>query len=427
MEKKSKKMDIVTKMSIVGGLGLICILILVSIISFAIKDKTIKKNKDKPDETLETEVESAEGADFLRTLALIKEVDTEKKELTVLDIQQGKQVVLKVDGAVDIKDVYGTLLAFAQLKTGDIIEAKYDSKSLRPEMIQITGQTWEKKNIQDLIYDKENKTIQIGNDIYKYTDDLVTTFAGKIMDIDKLDPVDLVTVKGYKDTIWSITLEKGHGFIVLKNHEKFIGGTIEIGKKTEDIKKDTKVTVLMGVQNIVVAKEGMVSFVTEVIVEEDKEVIIDIGSAQPTAGMVSFTITPGDVQLFINNVQYKDFSKPINLEFGTYNLRIEKANYVPWESKLVVNQAFMPVEINMNKKAQYIKVNSPVGCSMYIDDNYIGIIPVEAPIDPGAHTVTIRKDGYYSKMHSIQVEDNGQDANFVFPELIPMPTQTETP
>lgn len=421
-------MDIVTKMSIVGGLGLVCILILVSIISFAIKDKAIKKNNNKPDEAIETEVETTEkGPDYARTLALIKEVDTKKSELTILDIEKGTKLVLKIDGAVDIKDVYGTLLAFAQLKTGDIIESKYDSTSMRPETIQITGQTWEKKNIQDLIYNKDNKTIQIGNDIYKYTDDLVTTFFGDNIALDKLDLVDMVTVKGYKDTIWSIALEKSHGFIVLKNHEKFVGGTIEIGKKTEDIKKETKVTVLMGVQNIVVSKEGMTPFVTEVIVEEDKAVIIDIGSAQPTAGMVSFTIIPGDVQLFINNVQYKDFSKPISLEFGTYNLRIEKSNYVPWESKLVVNQAYMPVEINMNKKPQYINVNSPIGSSMYIDDNYIGIIPVEAPIDPGAHTITIRKEGYYSKIHSIQVEDDGQDANFVFPELIPMPEQTDTP
>ncbi|PKM52596.1 MAG: hypothetical protein CVV02_00225 [Firmicutes bacterium HGW-Firmicutes-7] len=427
MEKKRKNMDIVTKMAIVGGLGLVCILILVSIISYAIKDKAIKKDNNKPDKVVEKEVDDGKGPDYARSLALIKEVDTKNGELTILDIDKETELVLIVDGAVDIKDVYGTLLTFAQLKVGDIIESKYDSTSMRPETIQITGQTWVKKNIQDLIYNHENKTIQIGNDVYKYTDDLVTTFFGEFISIDKLDPVDMVTVKGYKDTIWSIVLEKSHGFIVLKNHEKFIGGTIEIGKKTNSIVKDTKVTVLMGVQNIIVSKEGMTPYITEVIVEEDKEVVIDIGSAQPTAGMVSFTITPGDVTLFINNVQYKDFSKPINLEFGTYTLRIEKGNYVPWESKLVVNQAFMPVEINMNKKPQYVKVNSPVGFSMYIDDNYIGVIPIEAPIDPGAHTVTIRKDGYYSKIHPIQIEDNGQDANFVFPELIPMPGQTDTP
>jgi hypothetical protein len=427
MENKKKKMDIVTKMSIVGGLGLACILILVSIISFAIKDKAVNKNNNnKQNETIETEVESQEDAEYIRTLAMIKEVDTENNTLKVVDIDQGGSITLSIDGAVDIKDEYGTLLTLAQLDIGDIIETKYDKNTLRPENVQITGQTWERKNIQNLIYNKENKTIQVGNDIFKYTDDLVILYGGEPISFDKLDPVDQVSVKGYKDTIWNINLEKSHGTIKLKNHEKFVGGTIELGKATEEVKEDTEVKVLVGVQNIVIAKEGMTSFITQVIVEEGKEVLIDVGSALPTAGNVSFTVMPADVKLYINNKLYSDLSKPITLDFGTYDIRVEKENYVPYESQLVVNQAFMAVEINMNKNPMYIHVDQPAGCELYIDSNYIGIIPINTPIDEGPHSITIRKDGYYSKMHSIQVDDTGKDVYFTFPDLIAMPTESPT-
>lgn len=428
MDNKKKKMDIVTKMSIVGALGLVCILILVSIISFAIKDKTPKKNNNNGNEAIETEVDTQdEDAEFVRAIAMVKEVNPGENTLDIIDIEQGSNVTLKIDGAVDIKDEYGTLLTLAQLDLGDIIETKYDKNTLRPESVQITGQTWERKNVQNLLYDQENKTIQVGNDIFKYTDDLVILYGGEPISYDKLDPVDQVSVKGYKDTIWTITLEKSHGTIKLKNHEKFIGGTIEFGKTTQEITEETEIKVLVGVQNIVIAKEGMTSYITQVIVEEGQEVVIDVGAVLPTAGNVSFTVIPSDVKLYIDNKLYSDLSKPIPLDFGTYTLRVEKENYVPYESQLVINEAFMTVEINMNKNPMYIHVDQPAGCELYIDSNYIGIIPVNAPIDPGPHSITIRKDGYYSKMHSIQVDDTGKDVYFTFPELIKMPTESSSP
>lgn len=425
MEKKKKGMDIVTKMSIVGGLGLVCILILVGIIAFALKGKTPNKEADNNGDIRETQSNNQEDEEFIRSIALIKNVNTQSNKLTIFEIENDKEVVLNIDGAVDIKDEFGTLLAFAQLKMGDIIEIKYDNTSLRPETIRITNQIWERKNIQNLMYDKNNKSIQIGNDVYSFTDDLIVIYAGNKIDLDDLDSVDLVNIKGYKDKIWYIELEKTHGYITLKNHDKFIGGTIEIGKITKDVLDETKITVLIGVQNVIISKPGMTSFITQVIVEEGKEVIIDVGAALPTVGLVSFTINPKDAKLYINNKEYRDFSKPITLDFGSYDIKIVKDNYVTSERKLVVNEAFMTVEISMDKTARFMNVDKPEGVELYIDSNYIGIIPINTPINAGSHTITLRKEGFYSKMHSILIEDNGQDAYFSFPDLIAMPTELE--
>ncbi|TAH59744.1 MAG: PEGA domain-containing protein, partial [Gottschalkiaceae bacterium] len=156
-----------------------------------------------------------------------------------------------------------------------------------------------------------------------------------------------------------------------------------------------------------------------------KEVVVDIGTALPTTGIVNFTINPKDAKLYINNKEYKDYSKPIILDFGSYDIKIVKDNYVTAERKLVVNEAFMTVEISMEKTAKFIHVDKPEGVELYIDANYIGIIPIHTPIDSGSHNITLRKEGYYSKMHSVLIEDNGQDAYFSFPDLIEMPSEVE--
>lgn len=426
---KNKNMDIITKMSIVGGLGLVCILIIVGIIAFAIRDRTPdqvadedKQNEEQQEPDLE---DNEDSGTYIRALALVKGVDIEKNELAVVNIEDDTSIILKMDGAVDIKDEFGSLLSLGQLKVGSIVEIKYDEGSLRPEEVHISAQTWERKNIQSIQINEEAKTIQLGNDVYQYTKDLVTLYGKKEIELEQLDPVDLVSVVGYKDKIWTITLEKGHGYIVLQNHNQFIGGSIEIGKTTQEIEEQTKVTVLVGVQNIIVSKEGMTPYNAQVIVEEGKEVIVDVGTAQPTTGAVSFNISPSGAVLYINDRAYSDYSSPISLNFGSYGIRVEKDSYVAHKGTLVVNKAVMTVDVNLEEKPTYMHVDGPTGASLYIDGTYIGIIPTQAPIDPGSHEVTIRKDGFYSKIHSIEIKNNGKDEYFSFPELIPMPEEDD--
>lgn len=426
---KQKKMDVVTKMAIIGGAGMIILVLLIGIISIAMKGSDNKKH-DKVDNTVESTEppQTSRGpSEAVRALAIIKDVDKQNNKLSVVNIETYEKIELNVDGSVDIKDEYNTLKTLAQLKTGDIIETKYDKNTLRPEFIQISGQVTQRKNISGLKVDSVNNTVQIGNDLYKYTDDLVTLFAGSSFDLSSLDPVDVVNAKVYKDTVWTIEVVKTHGYIVLKNHQKYIGGQMEVNKSTLPVNEETKVTVGVGVHSIIVSKDGMAPYITEVLVEENAEVIIDLSEAKPVTAMVTFNINPSDVTLTIDGSIYTDFTEPIILDFGTYNIRIEKENYLPWESTLVVNKAVMTVDIKLNQKPAYLYVDGPVGSVIYVDGSYSGIIPVSIPIDPGAHKITIQKDGYYTKEYDITIKADGKDTHLTFPELIQMPVETTNP
>ena len=41
---------------------------------------------------------------------------------------------------------------------------------------------------------------------------------------------DILSINGYDHTIYSITLDKGHGYVSIANGDYFIDGYIEIGK-----------------------------------------------------------------------------------------------------------------------------------------------------------------------------------------------------
>ncbi len=423
VKSNSGKMDIVTKMTIIGGLGLLCLLIIIGIVTMAIKDKA-SKGKPNTAGTEKTTEAVADEAGFIRALGLVRLANMPDGTLEIINIENNEAVELKLDGGIEIKDEYGSQLTLEQLKLGDIIETKYHKDSLRPEYVQITGQTWERKNIQNLQYNKENNTIQIGNDIFQYTEDMVCLYADEEYDFKLLDSVDLVSVKGYKDKVWMIELEKSHGVIKLKNHEAYIGGTIEVGKTIDEVKAVTQIKVLVGVQTVILNKDKMQPFTTEVIIEEGKEVVVDAGAALVTAGAVTFRLSPSNATLTVDGKVYKDHSAPITLDYGTHSVKADLKGYVTVEKQISVNKAQMTVDLKLNKTPMYIHVDQPAGAELYIDANYIGIIPVQSPIDAGNHNITLRKDGYYSKIHAIKVEDTGKDVYFTFPELVKMTENT---
>ncbi|GKX28553.1 hypothetical protein SH1V18_10330 [Vallitalea longa] len=428
--KKKKKTDIVTKMTIIGVLGLLVILVVILTIAFSsMKKKPDNKNKGNQDITVDNNVDNDGNRDveYVRALGVIKEVDSENDQLTILNIENNESVTLKIDSAVDIKDEYGSLMTLVQFNVGDMIETKYDKKEKRPDFIHKTAKTWKRSKINEVVVDKEKKTITVGNDIYNYTDDLVTIFNGNSFGMDDLAPEDEVTLMGYKDNVWTIIMEKGHGYISLNNHSNFIGGILEIGtNKTVNIEENTLVAVPVGVHDILVTNDQL-TYETEVMVEKDQRVTIDVKDATPRKGMVQFSVAQKDISFTINGETYSDFSKPISLDYGKYTIKIVKDGFVDWENELVVNKPFATFEIDLEKKPTYIHVDSPEGADIYIDGNFIGVLPITTPIEPGEHTITLRRDGYFSKMYEIVVKDNGEDSYQTFPELEKLNTESDNP
>jgi hypothetical protein len=419
-----KKMDIVTKMSIIGALFLVIIIIVIAAVSCSGDDDDDTENNIPVENETGAAIDEVEP-DYVRTIAVIKEVDVSAKTIEAVDINALEKIELLIDDTINIKDAYGTALALAQLDIGDMIDIKFDYNTMVPEYVNVSAQIWERNNVDNLIIDETNKTIQLANDVYNYTDDLVTVYEGEAFDINLIVEADEVSVKGYKDTVWSITKKSGHGYVILENYQKFIGGILEIDNKSIEITEDIRISVSVGEHSIKISKDGYASYISTVLVLEDEEVTLDVGTMESEVGMVEFNVEQDGVQLEIDGEVYSDFTKPINLDYGEYLMTATLTGYAPWESTLIINQPYMSVGIDLNIQPQYIHVDSPVDCELYIDANYIGIIPLESPIEPGLHRITIRKDGYNMKVQNVEILDNGQDVYFTFPELIPLESDTQ--
>ncbi len=428
------KKDLLTKMLMIGGAGIGSLIITIAIIwgLSGEQTKTLKKvNQDHSipqgisENELAFQIDSLNGESFF---ALVRMPVTEEGVLPVYDLEAKKELLLKIKGETNIKSEYGEPITAAQLRPGYMIEGKYEPESFTAFTLQISGKAWEKKNPAGLIISAEQNKVRLGTDEYVFDPSLLMVLKGdKSIALSEVSNSDELVLRGYKKELWSIEVTAGHGFLLLKNADSFVGGTIEIGNRDiRTVEKDMRIEISAGVKRIIISQDNMNPYSNDVFIEEGKEVVIDLGEFKPKVGKVTFQTVQDGVTLYIDEEKQALANAEVTLDFGQHKLRAEKEGYVPWESTLTVNQVLMQVKIDMKVEPQYLEVQTPIGAELYIDGARVGVIPVRTAITPGEHTLSIRKEGYYSKSQAITVENNGKNINYAFPDLIKVgSTETE--
>lgn len=75
---------------------------------------------------------------------------------------------------------------------------------------------------------------------------------------------------------------------------------------------------------------------------------------------------------------------------------------------------------NSTTKGYKVSINEPAGAEVYVDGNYVGIIPISFAKKAGTHEVIVRKSGYQTRSYTIQVDDTNEDSGYSFSELTPI-------
>ena len=71
------------------------------------------------------------------------------------------------------------------------------------------------------------------------------------------------------------------------------------------------------------------------------------------------------------------------------------------------------------KAEQYMYVQTPVGASIYLNGEFLGISPGRFIKNVGKHVITFIKEGYETMSYTIEILDDGLDTYINMPELEP--------
>lgn len=412
--------------------------------------------------------------------AVIVGIDKEAQTITLKNFDIKKEYTLSYDGTTCFYDKYKQAMSLDQMSDGDIVDLTFYKPRKKCNTMQLSGNAWTVEHTQNYEIDDKNRQIQFGNEAYSYSDDTAVMSNGQEITAADISPIDILSFQGIGKTVYSISVDQGHGYLRLQNDEYFYDGWVEVGDRVvQKVTENMLLTVPEGSQQVIVSNHGT-SGTKNIQVERDKEVDLDVGDlkgADPQYGSVIFTITPSDAVLYIDGSAVS-YSAPVKLEYGIHQMIVRADGYDSITQYLKVGQESAGIEVDMKASSAaasvsgnnasasagqaaaaspsgaapsaaassgasappavysasaaapsaadsvtstggyYISVTAPSGAEVYLDGNYMGVAPCNFKKTAGSHMITLRKTGYVSRSYTVQVDSEAKNATYSFPDLV---------
>lgn len=409
--------------------------------------------KDKENNAVDTgftvsTVGSYDSADT----AVVISVDSQNNAVTFMNMDASRQYTLYYDGTTYVKDKYDGPMTISQIKEGDVVDVNFLKGKRQIASIQISPSAWVYDNIGNYDLGGVNKTASIGSSTYSLPDDVVVLSGGKRAEVMDIVKQDVISVRGIDHKIYSINVEKGHGYVRLKNDQALIGGWIEVGNAViREISEDMLLVVPEGSYQVFLSNNG-ISCTKDIVVERDKEVVLDVGDlevVQDKTGMILISVTPDTAKVKIDGKEV-NVSNAIELPYGIHKVRLEADGYDSLTKYIQVGSEYAKISFTLEKakeprdydstvsqnsiepddddsslsentlnayRGNRVYIDAPKNVEVYLDSNYVGISPVSFKKVIGSHTITLRKSGYVTKSYTIYLYNDGEDITYSFSDL----------
>ena len=393
------------------------------------QEKELKEQENKILENYDSEM-----------LAVVLDIDGNKSQIRLFDIDKEEERILYYSGSSDIRDKFDQISTINRIPIGVIVDVAYrESESKLIKMRISTDDAWEYVGVNNFEIDKSKMSMRIAQRQYRYTDDILVVDEGKTVSISHIARQDQLTVWGKDETIWSIIVSKGHGSLRLENYEDFIGGKVTVGRQaSQEITDSLIITAREGTHNLIIENEDY-SVRKSVTINRNEETVVSLEDIRPEAireSELEFNISPSGADLFIDD-KLTSYEEPVKLAYGEYKIRVSLGGYKTYEGTINVDEPNIRKGIHLPeiesqeeisvdedespvvKAEQYMYVQTPVGASIYLNGEFLGISPGRFIKNVGKHVITFIKEGYETMSYTIQILDDGLDTYINMPELEP--------
>lgn len=467
-QKNSYQINLRLILGLVIVLGFFTIVIITTLLT-ASEQVTKKSRVNRGGQNQETFVQQRED-NKASLLGVFKKLDEGSRQVSIFDISGRRQLQLSYSGASNIRDEFGQIITIGQIEPGTMVELSYIMDSGKLTDMIISNKAWKYVSVSNFMLDPDSRMMKIAKKQYKLADELLVLDGNDYVSIYDIAQQDVLTVWGYEETIWSVTVTRGHGYVKLKDYEDFIGDYITVGYESmQRITEDMIITVREGDFNLTV-ESGDFSATIRVRVKRNEITYVslkELGPKAPKYGSITFDISPFGADLYIKG-ELKSYASAIELPYGTYPIKVTLGGYVSYEGNLNVDSPAKTIKIilpesSSDKKVEVtetstqsgsgnpvtaeqgssnngdgngssdfivigdkiidtkhqIHVQKPVGASVYLNGEYMGTSPVSFSKIIGSHVITFIREGYETMSYTVDVINDGKDAYFKFDDLVP--------
>ena len=415
------------------------------------------------------------------TVAVLRGIDKEGGRIGVYLVNEMKETAFSYDLATSVKSVNDQELVMPELKPGSILNLEFRNKTDMLSKVEVNKEAWDYQGVRNLVIDEVVSKMQIGDSNYMY-DAGLTVISGKDnVSLSNIDTSkDTLEVRGIGEKILSIDITTGHGMLDFAEYDDFLGGSIEIGYDVFDDISDNMKYVLREGKYKVIMKNGKLAVNKVVDIKRDRTEVLrlsDFTKEMDKSSKVTFNLSPSNAAIHIDGKEVDAGSK-LTLDYGEYLVKVMAEGYVGWEKVITISKpkTVMSIALALKRekveeeeeddngmaeppanidrivgdntddfeneedtdenrdnednedieKEETVRTDStktisfrkPEGATVLFDGRVIGDIPCEMSKVTGKHEITLKKDGYETQNYTVDIEDDGEDVVFSFPEPV---------
>lgn len=286
--------------------------------------------------------------------AVVVKKDLEAGTVQFQNITSSRRYTLNYDGTTAIYDKNDQALSMEQLKEGSVVTVRFYKPRKALAYVKENPNCVSYNNVRNYSMDLRKGTITIGNELYNISSHVVVASGGRETDMMEVNQMDVLSVWGYKNMIYGINVEKGHGYLRLQNEDYFVNGWIDIGDSViRKVAQDMLLVVPEGTHTVTVSNKGS-SATQEITFARNEEMAWDLGDVEITVvqkGTVIFTLTPVTAKVFIDGREV-NVSKPVEIEYGLHQMRITADGYDTVAQYIRVAEPSASVAVELEKSEE---------------------------------------------------------------------------
>lgn len=283
--------------------------------------------------------------------AVVLSTDEANKAVTFINMDTGKQYTLYYDGTTYVKDKYDGPMTISQIEPGDVVDVTFLKGKKRLASIKLSPDAWVYDDVYNYDLAGANRTASIGSQSYSLPESVVVLSGGRRVDKAEVVSQDVVTISGIEHKIYSINVDKGHGYLSLKNEQPLLGGWIEVGNSMiRQIKEDMLLVVPEGTYQVVLNNNG-IGCVKDVTIERDKEVVLDVDDIEipeDATGKILFSVTPENATVAVDGKPV-DISKVVELSYGIHRVEASASGYDTLTKHIQVGSEYATISFKLEE------------------------------------------------------------------------------
>lgn len=346
-----------------------------------------------------------------RSLTLMNIEDTGNMETRTLPLSDNAEIVNRQNNS----------LTFSNLFEGKLVEITYDERE-PAEIINIRESVHAREHTgTNVRVNVDNQTISVGSGApLRFNSQTLVVQGDTRLNISQISAADSITILEYRGTAWHVRRDYSHGFLNVTNFSSISNGIITIGTRQlllADLNEP--ITVAEGAHRVMVEGTNIETFIDNIVIVQGQTLELSLSNIEMRTGTLHIVTVPADAQIFIAGQQH---TSPATLPFGEHTIRVQRDGYYTIERVERVDSSISNVRFDleaMSTAATLEVITNPTGAQIFINDAPIGFSPLTHELDPGAHIIIARMQGYIDSTISITLAARQNDSRTL--TLTPVP------